>query len=40
MNSDATLDKLLAETRRLEEITNDGHRVMISSAYDGLEIEV
>jgi phosphoribosyl 1,2-cyclic phosphodiesterase len=40
VNSDATLDKLLAETRRLEEITNDGHRVMISSAYDGLEIEV
>ncbi len=40
VNDDAKLERLLAETRRLEEITNDGHRVLISSAYDGLEIEV
>jgi phosphoribosyl 1,2-cyclic phosphodiesterase len=40
VNSDATLEKLLSETRRFEELTNDGHRVLVSSAFDGMEIEV
>lgn len=40
INNDATLDRILAETRRLEEITAENHRVMVSSAYDGMEIDV
>ncbi|HEX4858561.1 MAG TPA: MBL fold metallo-hydrolase [Usitatibacteraceae bacterium] len=39
-NSDATLERLLTDTRRFEELTHQGHRVEISSAYDGLEIDV
>jgi phosphoribosyl 1,2-cyclic phosphodiesterase len=37
---DAKLGAVLRETRRLEEITRTGHRVEISSAYDGMEITV
>ena len=37
---DAKLCAILGETRRLEEITRDGHRVEISSAWDGMEITV
>jgi len=40
---DATLDTILAETRRYEEISEERKRpgpMMVSSAYDGLEIEV
>ena len=35
---DAAIDALLAETRRLEEITRGGKRLRVSAAYDGLEI--
>ena len=35
---DAAIDALLAETRRLEEITRSGAPLRISAAYDGLEI--
>jgi phosphoribosyl 1,2-cyclic phosphodiesterase len=35
---DASLDAVLAETRRLESITRGGGRLRISAAYDGLEI--
>jgi phosphoribosyl 1,2-cyclic phosphodiesterase len=37
---DARLAAMLAETRRLEEVTRTDHRVEILSAYDGLEIEL
>jgi len=35
---DAAIDAMLAETRRLEEITRSGAPLRISAAYDGLEI--
>jgi phosphoribosyl 1,2-cyclic phosphodiesterase len=35
---DAAIDALLAETRRLEEITRSGAPLQVSAAYDGLEI--
>lgn len=35
---DAALDAMLAETRRLEEITRSGAPLHVSAAYDGLEI--
>ncbi|MEO8103198.1 MAG: MBL fold metallo-hydrolase [Betaproteobacteria bacterium] len=38
-NSDATLERLLAETRRFEELTGE-LRLDVSSAYDGMEIEL
>ena len=37
---DQRIQSILEETIRLEEITQAGHRVRISSAYDGLVIEV
>jgi phosphoribosyl 1,2-cyclic phosphodiesterase len=37
---DEQLAALLAETRRLEEITHGDHRVRVSAAWDGLEIDV
>ncbi len=37
---DTTLDTVLAETRRYEEISRTGHAVTVTSAYDGLEIAV
>ncbi len=38
-NSDATLERLLAETRRFEELTGD-LRLEVFSAFDGMEIEL
>jgi phosphoribosyl 1,2-cyclic phosphodiesterase len=35
---DAAIDAVLAETRRLEEITRGARRLRVSAAYDGLEI--
>jgi phosphoribosyl 1,2-cyclic phosphodiesterase len=35
---DEAIDTLLAETRRLEEITRSGARLVVTAAYDGLEI--
>jgi phosphoribosyl 1,2-cyclic phosphodiesterase len=37
-SDDATLTALLADTRRLEEITRAGRPLRVSAAYDGLEI--
>ena len=37
-NSDAAIDRILAETRRLEELSRSGAPLRISAAYDGLEI--
>ena len=39
-NNDATLERLLNETRRFEELTREGPVLMVSSAYDGMEIEL
>ena len=37
---DATVERVLSETARYEEISRDGHRVEVISAYDGLELAV
>jgi phosphoribosyl 1,2-cyclic phosphodiesterase len=37
---DTRIESVLQETRRFEEITRDGARLDVISAYDGLEIEV
>jgi phosphoribosyl 1,2-cyclic phosphodiesterase len=37
---DATVERVLRETARYEEISRDGHRVEVVSAYDGLELAV
>ncbi len=39
-NDDATLQGLLDEARRFEELTRSGEPLTVSSAYDGLEIEL
>ena len=40
VNDDRMLDQILAETRRYEEISRpeQGNKLIVSSAYDGLEI--
>jgi hypothetical protein len=38
IHDDETLARILAETRRLEEITRSEHKLEISSAYDGMEL--
>jgi phosphoribosyl 1,2-cyclic phosphodiesterase len=40
VHDDARLEAILQETRRFEEITRTNHALRISSAYDGLVIEV
>lgn len=35
---DAMIEQLWRESQRLEEITREGHRLLVSAAYDGLEI--
>jgi phosphoribosyl 1,2-cyclic phosphodiesterase len=37
---DQRIAQVLQETRRFEEITRDGHRLEVVSAYDGLELEL
>ena len=37
-NNDATLERLLMETRRFEELTRSGPMLVVSSSYDGMEI--
>lgn len=37
---DATLERVLGETRRYEELTRRGNPLQVSSAYDGLEIRL
>ncbi|MCY7387044.1 MAG: MBL fold metallo-hydrolase [Burkholderiales bacterium] len=39
-NSDATLERLLNETRRFEELTREGPMLKVSSSFDGMEIEL
>ena len=39
-NNDATLERLLIETQRFEELTREGPVLKVSSALDGLEIEL
>lgn len=38
MHDDETIERLLAETRRIEEITRGGDPLQVSAAYDGMEI--
>jgi phosphoribosyl 1,2-cyclic phosphodiesterase len=38
--SDATIDTVLQETRRLEELTRGARPLQVSAAYDGLEIDL
>ncbi len=38
-NNDATLEGLLKEARRFEELTRSDHALKVSAAYDGLEID-
>jgi phosphoribosyl 1,2-cyclic phosphodiesterase len=38
--SDATIETVLQETRRLEELTRGARALQVSAAYDGLEIEL
>jgi phosphoribosyl 1,2-cyclic phosphodiesterase len=39
-NDDETLSRVLADTRRLEEITRVGPPLLVTAAYDGMEIEL
>ncbi len=39
-NNDATLEGLLREARRFEELTRGEHPLQVSAAYDGLEIDL
>ncbi len=39
-SDDAAISRVLADTRRLEEITRTGRPMRVSSAYDGMEIEL
>jgi phosphoribosyl 1,2-cyclic phosphodiesterase len=39
-NSDQAIDAVLADTRRLEEITRAGEPLAVTAAYDGMEIEL
>ena len=39
-NNDATLEGLLKEARRFEELTRGDHLLKVSAAYDGLEIDL
>ena len=38
--SDATIEGVLNETRRFEELTRDQHALRVSAAYDGLEVDL
>jgi phosphoribosyl 1,2-cyclic phosphodiesterase len=39
-NDDETISRVLADTRRLEEITRTGDPLLVTAAYDGMEIEL
>jgi ribonuclease BN (tRNA processing enzyme) len=38
VNDDATIDRIVAETRRYEELARSGAPLRVSAAYDGMEI--
>jgi phosphoribosyl 1,2-cyclic phosphodiesterase len=40
VSDDTALERILAETRRLEEIMRTGGPLLVSAAYDGMEIEL
>jgi phosphoribosyl 1,2-cyclic phosphodiesterase len=40
IHDDATLARILAETRRLEEITRAEHKLEVSAAFDGMELVI
>jgi ribonuclease BN (tRNA processing enzyme) len=37
---DETISRMLADARRLEEITRTGEPLLVTAAYDGMEIEL
>ena len=39
-NDDRAIERILRETRRLEELTRNGHRLEVVAAYDGMEIDL
>jgi phosphoribosyl 1,2-cyclic phosphodiesterase len=39
-NDDTAIARILKESRRLEELTREGHQLEIVAAYDGLEIDL
>lgn len=39
-NDDRAIERILRETRRLEELTRGAHRLEVVAAYDGLEIDL
>ena len=39
-NDDRAIERILHETRRLEELTREAHRLEVVAAYDGLEIDL
>ena len=39
-NDDATLDGVLKDARRLEELTRNSRPLKVSAAYDGLELDL
>jgi len=39
-NDDETISRVLSDTRRLEEITRTGAPLLVTAAYDGMEIEL
>jgi ribonuclease BN (tRNA processing enzyme) len=38
VNDDATIDRIVAETRRYEELARTGAPLRVAAAYDGMEI--
>ena len=40
IHGDAAIERILAETRRYEEITRSGQQLLVTAAYDGMEIEL
>ncbi|HKI63012.1 MAG TPA: MBL fold metallo-hydrolase, partial [Burkholderiales bacterium] len=39
-NDDADIEQILRETVRFEELTQEGHRLEVLAAYDGLELDL
>jgi len=39
-NDDAAIERILGETRRLEELTRGSHKLDVVAAYDGLELDL
>jgi hypothetical protein len=40
VHTDEALDRILTETRRLEAITRTGQPLLVTAAYDGMEIDL